>query len=405
MSGNCKKWKVGIFDLDYDAALPWVNTACMEIPGRHRRRHAGRHDAPQRLPFVNLDIPAHLINYDAEGTHRAMFRYRRFVCALAVILFLILPALHSAAITIKVASLVPDGSPWHRALVRLAGEWQRISNGRVRLKIYPGGIAGDEIDAIRKMRINQIQAAMVTGKGLAYIHPDFFVYQLPFMARNDEELDYLFGRLRPQLDGLLDNKGFTLLAFSKSGWLRFFAKSEATSPVQMSRLRLFSLEGHARIDQAMKEMGFQIVPLKANDVFAAMQSGMVEAFAAAPLVAASMQWFALAPHMNSFYWSPLTGGLIITNRAWEMIPPDLHAQLRSSTETILQQLYGEAMTVEKQAIEIMVDNGLVIHAVSEPDLQKWRSIADRGFSMLIGDTISPEIYQRAIEVLEEYRNR
>jgi len=63
------------------------------------------------------------------------------------------------------------------------------------------------------------------------------------------------------------------------------------------------------------------------------------------------------------------------------------------------------MIVEKQAIEIMVDNGLVIHAVSEPDLQKWRSIADRGFSMLIGDTISPEIYQRAIEVLEEYRNR
>jgi TRAP-type C4-dicarboxylate transport system substrate-binding protein len=77
------------------------------------------------------------------------------------------------------------------------------------------------------MRINQIQAAMVTGKGLAFIHPDFYVYQLPFMARSDEELDYLFLQLRPELESLLEQKGFTLLAFTKSGWLRFFASRGA----------------------------------------------------------------------------------------------------------------------------------------------------------------------------------
>ena len=324
---------------------------------------------------------------------------------LMAILLLLVPAIHCPAITIKVATLVPEGSPWHKALKKIAAEWHEISDGRVRLKIYAGGIAGDETDTIRKMRINQIQAAMVTGKGLGYIHPDFYVYQLPFMTHSDEELDYLFLQLQPELEKLLEGKGFTLLAFSKSGWLRFFANTEAVTLEEMKRLKLFSLEGSSSIDQAMKEMGFQIVPLKANEVFAAMQSGMVDAFAAAPVVAASMQWFALTPHMNDFLWIPLTGGLIISNRAWKMIPSELNSRLKASTETILRDLYYEAMEVEKQAIRIMKENGLVIHPVPDYTLSQWRNMVEKGFELLIGDTISRGIYEQALLILEEYRSR
>ena len=324
--------------------------------------------------------------------------------AACIAALLLLPPAQAASITIKVASLVPEGSPWHRALMKIAAEWQRISDGDVRLKVYPGGVAGDETDTIRKMRINQIQAAMVTGKGLAYIHPDFYVYQLPFVALDDEELDYLFLHLRPRLEQLLEQKGFTLLGFSKSGWLRFFSTTEAITPEQMRGLKMFSLEGHASIDQAMKEMGFQIVPLKANDVFTAMQSGMVEAFAAAPLVAASMQWFALAPHMNSFNWSPLTGGFIITNRSWNMIPEELQPRLMQASEAVMEQLYRESMEVEKRAFQIMEENGLTIHRVPDHVVERWRALVDQGFDMLVGETISREIYEQAVEILEEYRS-
>jgi TRAP-type C4-dicarboxylate transport system substrate-binding protein len=330
---------------------------------------------------------------------------KRLTYLICAAILLLLPSVYTAAITIKVASLVPEGSPWHRALLKLAADWREISGGQITVKIYPGGIAGDETDAIRKMRINQIQAAMVTGKGLAYIHPDFFVYQLPFVARNDAELDHLVEELKPELEDLLDQKGFTLLGFSKSGWLHFFANREATTPEEMRKLKLFSLEGGDSIDRALQAMGFQIVSLKANDVFAAMQGGMVEAFAAAPLVAASMQWFALAPNMNGFNWAPLTGALIMTERAWSRIPSELHPQLLASAETILADLYEEAMKVEQRAIEIMKENGLVIHSVSRDTLEEWRDIADTGFSMLIGDTISEEIYEQAMTILEEYRNR
>ena len=172
----------------------------------------------------------------------------------------------------------------------------------------------------------------------------------------------------------------------------------------MRSLKMFSLEGHSRIDQALEEMGFQIVSLRANDVFAAMQSGMVEAFAAAPLVAASMQWFALAPHMNSFNWSPLTGGFIITNGAWNMIPEELHPRLLHTIEVVMEELYLESLEVEKRAFQIMEDNGLIIHSVPEYVMEQWRALADQGFDILVGQTISRETYEQAMEILKNYRS-
>ena len=97
--------------------------------------------------------------------------------------------------------------------------------------------------------------------------------------------------------------------------------------------------------------------------------------------------------------------LIMTERAWSRIPRELHPRLLASAEQVMAELYREAMEVEDQAFEIMQDNGLVIHRLSTDELEKWRTLADLGFSMLIGETISPEIYERATTILEEYRDR
>ena len=69
-------------------------------------------------------------------------------------------------LTIKIGSLAPTGSPWDLSLRRIAAAWYQASNGTVEVKIYPGGIAGDEPDMIRKMRIGQLDSAGITVIGL-----------------------------------------------------------------------------------------------------------------------------------------------------------------------------------------------------------------------------------------------
>ena len=56
----------------------------------------------------------------------------------------------------------PEGSPWHQILKAMGEKWKESSGGAVTLRIYPGGVLGDEPDLVRKMRVGQIQAAAVT---------------------------------------------------------------------------------------------------------------------------------------------------------------------------------------------------------------------------------------------------
>jgi TRAP-type C4-dicarboxylate transport system substrate-binding protein len=106
-------------------------------------------------------------------------RATKFAVLLAALLILSPPG-RTAALTIKIASLVPEGSPWHWALLKMASEWQAISDGRVRMKIYAGGIAGDETDTIRNA--SDIAGRHGHRQGLGHTS-GLFVYQLPFVTK------------------------------------------------------------------------------------------------------------------------------------------------------------------------------------------------------------------------------
>ena len=52
---------------------------------------------------------------------------------------------------LKMATLAPSGSPYHEIMKEMAAGWREKSEDRVALKIYPGGVAGGEVDILRKI--------------------------------------------------------------------------------------------------------------------------------------------------------------------------------------------------------------------------------------------------------------
>ena len=65
------------------------------------------------------------------------------VIGLVLLLAAAVPVAAQKKTTIKLATLAPDGSPWHRVLMDMGNEWKNGTDERVRLRIYPGGIAGE----------------------------------------------------------------------------------------------------------------------------------------------------------------------------------------------------------------------------------------------------------------------
>ncbi|HEY5577793.1 MAG TPA: TRAP transporter substrate-binding protein DctP, partial [Deferrimonas sp.] len=236
-------------------------------------------------------------------------------------------AARSAPTVVKMATLAPEGSSWYRVLQEMGEEWRKASGGAVTLRIYPGGIAGDEDAVIRKMRIGQIQAAAITGIGLAYLEPSFYALHIPMMYESDEEFDFVRDRYAPVLERKLEEKGFIVLNWGDAGWVRFFSKDPVVTPAEAKALKLFQWAGDTNLVQLYKETGFHPVPLSTNDLLPGLQTGMVNGFSSTPLVALAFQWFGLAPHMADLRYAPLTGATVIERRAWEKIPPGLRPKL------------------------------------------------------------------------------
>ena len=150
---------------------------------------------------------------------------RRAAAALLLAVALAAPGTaRSAPMIVKMATLAPEGSSWFRVLQEMGEEWRKASDGAVTLRIYPGGVAGDEDAVIRKMRVGQIQAAAITGIGLAYLEPSFYALHIPMMYASDEEFDFVRDRYAPVLERKLEEKGFVVLNWGDAGWVHFFSK-------------------------------------------------------------------------------------------------------------------------------------------------------------------------------------
>lgn len=99
--------------------------------------------------------------------------------------------------TIKLGTLAPKNSPYYDILRDLGDSWTKISNGSIHLRIYADGVAGDDPDMVRKMRIGQLDAALVAGSGLYEISPETRAIQLPMLFQDDDEWDDVRTHIAP----------------------------------------------------------------------------------------------------------------------------------------------------------------------------------------------------------------
>ena len=325
----------------------------------------------------------------------------RRICILNALVLSCAIAAH--ALTLKLGSLAPGGSPWDNGLRRIAAKWSEISGGKVELKIYPGGIAGDEEDMIRKMRIGQLDAAGMTGVGMCRIYTGVLAIQLPLLIRSDKELWYVLEKMTPLFEEELHKKGFTVLIWSKVGWVHFFSKSAVVVPDDLRKLKHFMWAGDPDGVQAWREAGFHPVPLAVTDLMAALQSGMVESFATTPLSAASYQWFGLAKHMCGMKWAPLIGGIVISNASWKKVPDELKPKLLETASSIGKELQSEIDKADAQAVEVMKQHGLIISSVSPADEARWKAATEKAFVQLAGKSFDATCYELVRQYLEEYR--
>ncbi len=245
---------------------------------------------------------------------------RRGFIRIATVFLMVFVAGALSGLTIKLGSLAPVASPWDIGLKRMAGEWEKLSGGRITVKIYSGGIAGDESDMVRKMRIGALNAAAITVSGLQGIFKGAKTLSYPLLLRSDDELSYVLDRMKPLFDAELQKRGFKSVGWSMGGWVYIFSRHPVLRPDDLRKQKLWVWSGDPDEIQAYQSAGFQTVTIASTDLMTSLQGGMVDAFATSPLVAASSQWFGIATNMYTLKLGPLWGATIVSAKTWAEVP-------------------------------------------------------------------------------------
>ncbi len=308
-----------------------------------------------------------------------------------------------AEVIVKMATLAPEGSTWDQILKAMGGKWRQAPGGGVTLRIYPGGVLGDEPDVVRKMRVGQIQAAALTSVGISDIDDSVAAFQIPMMYRSDEELDFVRERLRPKIERRLEAKGFVVLNWGDAGWVRFFAKQPFRRPDDLKTMKLFAWAGANQAIDLWKAAGFNPVPLAATDVLPGLQTGLIDAFDTVPLSAVASQWFGLAPNMLDLEWAPLVGATVITKKAWESIPAAARDAVLAAAAEAGERLRDEVRSDNRKAIEAMRKRGLTVISPTPEDEAAWRQAAERIYPKIRGTLVPAAIFDEVKRLLEERR--
>jgi TRAP-type C4-dicarboxylate transport system substrate-binding protein len=305
---------------------------------------------------------------------------------------------------LRMGTLVPKGSSYHRALLELGERWRRAQGEGASFTVYTDGTQGGEADMVRRMRVGQLNGGLLSVIGLLEIERTAAALQtMPLVYRDWSELDYVRDRVAPLIEQKMYEKGFVVLFWGDGGWVRFFSRQPALRPEDFRRMRMFVWAGDSEQVDIMKDLGYQPVSIETADILPGLQTGLIDAVPATPFFALAGQFNGPAPHMLDLKWAPIVGACVVTRKVWEAMTPSSREELKAASQVAARQIRQRARQEDLESIEAMKRRGLIVSSPSAEIEAQWRSTAEQIYPRIRGASVPAPIFDEVARLLAEYR--
>lgn len=315
--------------------------------------------------------------------------------------------LSAAPITIKLATLAPVNTSWHKALLDMGATWTQTTEGRVKLTVYAGASQGDESSTLKMMRpgVDTLQAGLFTAGGLAQIDESFNVFAMPFFYESDEEELAVQNKLSPLLEQRLQAKGYRLLNWGTGGWVQMFSKKPLKTLDDVKAAKLFTSKGDDRLVQFYASNGFHPVALLPTDIPAQLKlsTGLIDTAPYPPYIALTLQIFRDAKYMLDVHAAPFVGATIISTDAWSKIAAADQAKVMAAAKVMENRIRAEGPKQDADSLTAMQSRGLIVNKPDAKTAADFRAAANKLNGSMRGNMVPADIYDLAVATRDAYR--
>jgi TRAP-type transport system periplasmic protein len=301
------------------------------------------------------------------------------------------------------STLAPEGSSWIKAFNALNSEVMKQTENKVRFRIYPGGVLGDEIDMLRKMKIGQIQGVALTSGGLSALFREIDVLQIPFLFQTYEEVDAVLTKMDPFFRKGFEDNGYILLGWSEGGFVYLMSTVPIASVADLQKAKVWIWEESPMSKVIFDEAKVSAIPLSIPDVLVGLQTGLVNVVYAPPTGAISLQWFTKVKHITDVPLVYLAGAIVVKKETFQQISPSAQRSIIEISERHLNQLKAVTRNENREAIQVMTKHGTKIITPSRDQVDEFKRLSNQAMNRLGSQSFSKKVLNEVSSILEGNR--
>jgi len=308
------------------------------------------------------------------------------------------------ATVFKIATLSPEGSYWMNVMRAGADEVAKKTNNRVQIKFYPGGVMGDDMAVLRKIRIQQLQGGAITLGAVSSFFPDSQVYSLPMLFRSLEEVGYVRSKLDTVILQGLEKNGLVSFGLVGGGFAYVMSLKPITSVAELRISKAWVPSSDELAMEAVKAYNVQPIPLPLGDVLTGLQTGLIDTVAAPPVATIALHWHTQVRYLTDMPLLYSTALLIIDKNAFNKLSSQDQQILRDVMGRVFSEIDRQNRIDNKSAFAAIQAQGIELVKPDAAQLQEWRSYAASATARLVeSGKISKNILQSVEQYLTEFR--
>ena len=305
---------------------------------------------------------------------------------------------------VKLATLAPKGTSFHLILQEMGQTWREAPDGGIRLTIFTDGTMGGEADVVRRIGLGQLQAGLLTISGLTEIDLNVGGLQnIPMAYQSYDEVEYVRDRLGPKYEKIFAARGYVILGWFDTGWVKIFSKKPIERPEDMRGGKVFVVPGSPGALEVARSIGTQPVELEPTDVLVSLQTGLVNIAAAPPIYALAAQFYQPAPYMLDVNWMPLSGAIVMSQKSWNRLTEGQREVVKISATAASRKLTDRARVEMQESIDAMVKRGLKVQSIDGELQETWTKFGVGLHPQIRGGVVPEAEFDEIMRLLQSYR--